>query len=189
MKGRRPVRCIFSDDNADGSSVDAPGDLEGRFVLWRADVDDDGRPRIFVNPLAMPDAPSLWFVGLPEFDASRPAMTLVGYEDPSIPVGSVVPDTTFFGLPIRSQDQVGAIRWWRDDAVVDQVYVGDAWRRRHVATALIYTASAYHQLHGWPGRLHSDGRRTSMGERLVAGIRHPSRIAVLDTLMPPMDEP
>jgi hypothetical protein len=56
-----------------------------------------------------------------------------------------------------------------------------------VATALIYAASAYHQLHGWPGRLHSDGRRTAMGEQLAAGIRHPSRIAALDHLLPPMD--
>jgi hypothetical protein len=56
-----------------------------------------------------------------------------------------------------------------------------------VASALIYAASAYHQLHGWAGRLHSDGRRTSMGQQLVAGLRHPDRIAPLSTLMPPMD--
>ena len=57
-----------------------------------------------------------------------------------------------------------------------------------MATAVIYAASAYHQLHGWPGRLHSDGRRTTLGEQLVAGLRHPDRIAPLETLMPPMDE-
>lgn len=65
--------------------------------------------------------------------------------------------------------------------------MGERWRRRHVATALIYAASGYHQLHGWPGRLRSDGRRTTMGDGLVAGLRHPGRIAPLATRMPPMD--
>lgn len=181
------VRCLFSDDHPDGAVVDEPAELEGRFEIWRADVDDQGRPRVLVNPDAAPGTPILWFVALPELRAERPAMTLVGYEHAVLPPGTVVPDTTFFHLPTRNRDQVGAIRWWRDDAVVDQVYVGADWRRRHVATSLIYAASGYHQLHGWPGRLHSDGRRTSMGERLVAGLRHPDRIASLDRLLPPMD--
>ncbi|CAN5633170.1 hypothetical protein BH10ACT1_BH10ACT1_26170 [soil metagenome] len=188
LPGKRwRVRCLFSDDHPDGSIVEHAAELEGRFEIWRADLDDEGRPRVLVNPEAASDAPAMWFVALPELNATRPAVTLVGYEHAVLPPGVVVPDGTFFHLPTRSRDQVGAIRWWRDEAVVDQVYVGDLWRRRHVATALIYAASAYHQLHGWPGRLHSDGRRTSMGEGLVAGLRHPDRIAALDRLMPPMD--
>jgi hypothetical protein len=177
----------MSDQHADGEVVADPGDTSGVFELWRADLDERGRPRVLVNPVATPDAPMLWFVGLPERELQRPAMTLVGYEHEALPPGVVVPNTTFFSLPTRNDDQVGAIRWWPDEATVDQVYVGDRWRRRHVATALIYAASAYHQLHGWPGRLHSDGRRTAMGEQLAAGIRHPSRIAALDHLLPPMD--
>lgn len=186
-RGRWQVRCLFSDDHADGAKVTDPGDTSGRFEIWRADLDDEGRPHLWVNPDAAPDSPQMWFVALPEFDDVRPAVTLVGYDHEALPPGVVVPDATFFSLPTRNRDQVGAIRWWRDDAVVDQVYVGEAWRRRHVATALIYAASAYHQFLGWPDRLHSDGRRTSLGENLVAGLRHPSRIEALDTLMEPMD--
>jgi hypothetical protein len=115
-------------------------------------------------------------------------MTLVGFEGPEVPAGSVIQDGAFFHLPVRSDDQAGAIRWYRDEAVVHQVYVGEAYRRRHVATAMIYAASAYHQLHGWPGRLHSDGRYTELGQSLVAGLRHPDRIAPLQEAMPPMDE-
>lgn len=190
LPGRRwRVRCLFSDDHPDGAVVDDPGELPGRFEIWRADLDEQERPRLLVHPDAAPGAPSMWFVTLPELNAPRPAMTLVGYEHDVLPPGTVIPDGQFFHLPTRNRDQVGAIRWWRDEAVVDQVYVGDLWRRRHVATAMIYAASAYHQLHGWPGRLHSDGRRTSMGEHLVAGLRHPDRIASLDRLMPPMDPP
>lgn len=188
LPGKRwKVRCLFSDDHPDGSIVEEPGDSAGRFELWRADLDSEGRPRVSVHRDAAPASPVMWFVALPEPNAERRAMTLVGYEHDVVPPGVVVPDTTFFHLPVRSEDQVGAIRWWTDDATVDQVYVGDRWRRRHVATALIYAASAYHQLHGWPGRLHSDGRRTSLGEQWVAGLRHPDRIAGLDELMPPMD--
>ena len=188
LPGKRwQVRCLFSDDHDDGTVVNDPDAIPGRFEIWRADVDAEGRPRVLVNPDAVPDSPTMWFVALPEFGAERAAMTLVGYEHAVMPPGVVIPDATFFHLPTRNRDQVGAIRWWRDDGVVDQVYVGERWRRRHVATALIYAASAYHQLHGWSGRLHSDGRRTSMGEHLVAGLRHPDRIASLDRLMAPMD--
>jgi hypothetical protein len=185
--GRWRVRCLFSDDHPDGTTVDDPGDTEGRFEIWHADLDDEGRPRLLVNPDAVPDAPAMWFVALPEPTAERPAMTLVGFDQDVVPAGSVINDGTFFHLPVRSDDQVGAIRWWTGEAVVDQVFVSERFRRRHVASALIYAASAYHQLHGWPGRLHSDGRRTSMGEQLVAGLRHPDRIAPLSDLMPPMD--
>lgn len=186
--GRWRVRCLLGGDHPDGVVVEDPGDTSDLFELWRADVDDQGRPRLHVHPDAVPGAPAMWFVALPEPSATPRAMTLVGFDDPVVAPGTVIPDGAFFHLPVRSEDQVGAVRWWPDEAIVDQVFVGAAWRRRHVATAVIYAASAYHQLHGWPGRLHSDGRRTTLGEQLVAGLRHPDRIAPLEDLMPPMDE-
>jgi hypothetical protein len=186
--GRHHVRCLFGPGHPDGEVIEAPGDTSGLFELWRADLDDQGRPLIWINPAAAPEAPSLWFVALPEADLDRRAMNLVGFENPVLPAGTVVSDAMFFHLPVRSSEQAGAIRWWTGDAVVDQVFVGDAYRRRHAATLLIYAASAYHQMQGWPGRLHSDGRRTQMGQHLVAGLRHPSRIAEFERLMPPMDK-
>lgn len=184
--GRWRVRCLFSDDHPDGTVVTDPGDTEGRFEIWRADVDDEGRSRVLVNPDAAPGSPPLWFVVLPE-RGERPATTLVAFADDALPPGTVVTDAVFFSMPVRNDDQVAAIRWWHEEAVVDQVYVAEPYRRSHVASAIIYAASAYHQLHGWPGRLHSDGRRTTMGEQLVTGLRHPDRIAPLTKLMPPMD--
>jgi hypothetical protein len=187
--GRWQVRCLVGGAHPDGEVVENPGDTSGLFELWRADLDAEGRPRVRVTPDAVPGAPAMWFVALPDLTGPRAAMTLVGYDDIQIPPGTVISDGLFFHLSVRNDDQVGAIRWWRDEAVVDQVYVGDRWRRRHVATAIIYAASAFHQLHGGPGRLHSDGRRTDLGQSLVAGLRHPDRIAPLAHLMPPMDGP
>jgi hypothetical protein len=183
------VRCWIGGDHPDGTVAENPGDTSGLFELWRTDLDGEGRPHLWINPAAVPEAPELWFVALPEFGLARPAMTLVGFEQPVLPAGVVVGDGVFFHLPVRSSDQAAAIRWWRDEGVVDQVFVGDGYRRRHAATLMIYAASAYHQMHGWPGRLHSDGRYTRLGQQLVAGLRHPDRIARLERLMPPMDEP
>lgn len=185
--GRWQVRCHVDDRHPDGEVVDEPGDVDGVFVLWHASESTDGHSTIELAPGVCPGAPDCWFVALPERDAQPEAMTLVAFSTPHQPAGTVVSDAEFFHLPVRSDEQLGAIRWWPDEAVVDQVYVHGDWRRRHVATVLIYTASAYHQHQGWPGRLHSDGRRTKMGDALVTGLRHPDRIAPLQLVLPPMD--
>ena len=185
--GRWQVRSWVGGDHADGAVVDDAGDTSGLFEIWRADLDEQGRPRLWLNPRAVPDTPPMWFVGIPELTGPRPAMALVGYSDPCVPAGTVVTDGSFFHLPVRNSDQLGALRWWRDEAVVDQVFIAAQWRRHRVAFAMIFAASAYHQLMGWPGRLHSDGRRTALGERLVTGLRRGDLPAPLTTLMPPMD--
>lgn len=105
----------------------------------------------------------------------------LGWQSPAPPTGT---SAWYERLAPLSTD-----RWWRNDAVVDQVYVSPDMRRSHLATHVIYAASAFHQLHGWPGRLHSDGRRTMLGEALVAEFRHPGRIAPLEKLLTPMDPP
>lgn len=181
------VRCIVDDRHGDGEVVDDPSGSEESFVLWRAGLDDEGRPYVRVDPEAVPGTPPLWFVQIPERDVDPWALTLVAFATDHLPPGTVVTDPVFFHLPVRSDEQVGALRWWPDEAVVDQVYVAPDHRRLHAATAIIYAASAFHQLNGWPGRLHSDGRRTTMGDQLVAGLRHPDRIAPLAKRMDPMD--
>ena len=56
-----------------------------------------------------------------------------------------------------------------------------------LGTVMIYSASAFHQAHGWAGVLHGDGRRTYVGDKFVAGLRHPQRYAPLVETQPPMD--
>ena len=101
--------------------------------------------------------------------------------------GTVITEHEFLPLAVRSDAQVGAIRWWSDEACVEQVYVTRELRRARLATKIIYAASAFHQAHGWPGRLHSDDRRTELGQQLVVGLRHANRITPWGRRMAPMD--
>ena len=181
------VRCYVEDRFPDGEVIADPDGLGDTFLLWDADLDEAGRPLLSVNPAVSPGAPPMWFVHLDERDTDPPATLLVAFASDHLPPGTVVSDPVFFSMPVLNDQQVGAIRWWHGDAVVDQLFVREDLRRLHVGTVLIYAASAFHQFNGWAGRLHSDGRRTHLGEALVTGLRHPDRIARLQQLMPPMD--
>jgi hypothetical protein len=193
------VDCHFDDRIPDGHTVAADtetaglgdlgdlGDLDDSPRIWSTAVDPAGRLRVTVDDWAAPGAPACWFVLLVPEGRERASATLVAYPTGHLDPGTVVSDAVFFGLPVRSSAQIAAIRWWRDDGCVDQVFVGPEHRRTHLATKIVYAASAVHQAHAWPGRLHSDGRRTDLGQRLVAGLRHPDRIAPWTARMPPMD--
>lgn len=185
--GRWQARCHLDDRHPDGAIIDDPGPTDDLFVLWHAHLDDAGRTVVDLAPGVRPGAPDIWFVALPQRDGDQPTLTLVAFATDHRAPGTVLSDAEFFHLPVPNDAQLGAIRWWPDEAVVDQVFVADEWRRHHVATVLIYTASAFHQHQGWPGRLHSDGRRTRLGVSLVTGLRHPERIAPLDKLLEPME--
>lgn len=186
-RGRWRVRCHLDDRHPDGTIVDGDHAPSDAFVLWHADADDASHARIDIAPGVCPGAPDVWFVALRHTNPDTDTMTLVAFATEHHPPGTVIGDAEFFHLPVSNDAQVGAIRWWPDEAVVDQVYVGDEWRRHHLATVMIYTASAYHQHQGWPGRLHSDGRRTQLGVSFVTGLRHPERIAPLEMLLAPME--
>jgi len=148
-----------------------------------------GHDLICLNPVWLAGAPTLWFVALPEHDQPRPAISLVGFATEHFPVGTVITDPEFFTLPLRSEEQVGAIRWWYEDGIVDQVFIAEAWRRRHLGTAFTYAASAWQALHGKCSNLRSDGRRTELGKHLDAGTQFPNRFALITEISPPMDLP
>jgi hypothetical protein len=169
--------------------VTDPGDTSGLFELWRAELDASGRSHLTVNPLSIPDATPLWFVHLPDRHANPRRVSLVGYATDHLPSGSVVNDPEFFHLPVRNDEQIGAVRWWPDTGTVDQVYITKQRRGVDQGRLLIYAASALHQHHGWPGRIHLDGNRTLAGEQALGSRRHPHRIAPLARLYGDLDDP
>lgn len=186
-KNRWRARAIVSDAHRDADVIDGPVSRDDAHELWRTDVDSDGRSVISLNPTAIRNAPPLWFVVVPDLDATRSAMMLAGFATDHVAPGTVLTNPEFFSLPVQSTDQVGAIRWWHLEGVVDQVFVAEQWRRRFLGTALIYAANAYQVHNGWPSKLTSDGRRTELGEQLAAATLFPDRFAPLKTLSPPMD--
>jgi GNAT superfamily N-acetyltransferase len=181
------VRCFLDGPFGDGETVKEPANLADYRMLWSAVPLGSGRLRVHLAPFAAPEAPATWFVNVDEPRASPRATNLVAFASDHFAPGTVINGYTFATLGISSDDQIGALRWYPETGIVHQVFVGEKWRRQQVGTLLIYAASAFHQARGWAGRLHSDGRRTDLGQFFVAGLRHPERIAPLSETMPPMD--
>lgn len=181
------VSAWESEDHPDGAIVEAAGDDVDGALIWRSRASDAGILSIALGPDAVPGAPDLWFVKVDEPRATPPACNVVAFASDDFPPGTVITNYRFATAQVANDKQVGALRWYPRDGLVHQVYVAPDWRRRRVGSAVIYAASAIHQSHGWPGKLHSDGRRTDLGDMFVAALRHPERIAPLTETMPPMD--
>lgn len=175
-------------EHEDGALVDAGGPgVDAAPLLWSVDSSGRGLLRVTLEPGVAPSAPDCWFVLVAEPRATPAAVNLVAYADDRFPAGTVVSNFTFASAGVPNDEQVAAVRWYPGTGVVHQIYVASAWRRHQLGTALLYTASAVHQAHGWTRHLRSDGRRTDIGQRFTAGLRHPGRIAPHTEVMPPMD--
>ena len=189
LDGRWQMRSFRSERFVDGTILGPDDDtalLLDAYETWNTRV-VDGRLVIWVNPERAPKAPDLWYCAMFDPPADRPAVHLVGFATDDVEPGTVIGDTEFFALPVRSDEQVGAVRWWTDDGEVDQVYVAQRdYRRQHVAAKLIRAASAFHMANGWNGLLHDTGRRTDLGEHLASNF---PRVAERRERMPPMDPP
>jgi len=182
--GLTAVTCWRSDAHPDGSTVPAglarTADAE---ELWSLDVDEDARPRLRVA--ADPQlAGGLWFVALVE---EGDDVDLIAFDTPDLPAGTIVSEAAFRSSAVANEAQVGAIRWSRTTATIDQIYVLPQRRRRRIGTVLVYAASALHQASGWPGALQADGRRTRLGEQLVGSLPGARRVAPWSIESPPMD--
>lgn len=201
---RWQVRGIVSSAFPDGEVVHR-GDLDPDLVppddatLWSTSLDHRDRSVVWVSETATPGAPPMWFVSIAQpgergrghddaaDDLDPPTHDLVAFASDDLAPGTVVDNVAFTAMPTRSADQLAAVRWSPTTAVVDQIYVQQDHRRANVGTKLLYAASAFHQSMGWPGKLHSDGRRTELGQRFTAGLRHPTRIAPWTDRAHPMD--
>jgi hypothetical protein len=179
------VTCRLNDAYPDGSRVDDP-DLTAP-VFWRTLPAEHGLVRFELAGFATPAAPKVWFVNVDEPRASPKATNLVAFANDRMPAGTILSRYQFATLGVSNDEQAGAVRWYPANGLVHQIFVATAWRRRQLATHLLYAAGAFHQANGWPGHLHGDGRRTELGERLVAGLRHPGRFQSLTETMPTMD--
>jgi GNAT superfamily N-acetyltransferase len=179
--GLHLVSAHRGDEFPDGSTMH-----DGHPALWSTEPSENGLLRVIVAQASVPDAPSTWFVNVDEPRAMPPAANLVAYATDDFPAGTVVNKFQFGSLGLPSEEQAGAVRWFRD-GLVHQVFVAPKWRRKQLGTLLIYAASAFHQANGWQGKLHGDGRYTDLGNRFLENVPHAARIPQLTEPMPPMD--
>lgn len=166
-------------------SDDEPGDAE---LVWRSAAVERGLLQVTIPPHRAPGAPPLWFVAVDEPRAARAACNLVAYGGDTLTAGTIVSSHTFATLGVRSDTQLGAVRWYRD-GLVHQIFVSADHRRQNIGTALLHAAGAWQQANRWPGFLHSDGRRTLLGQLFLAAKQYPNRVRPLTETMPDMDAP
>ena len=160
--GRRRFVAVLSADFPPGAVVDLPG---SRLPTgWQVAVTTEA-DRVRAVDVALPGAPLLWYVELPEPDAT----TLVAFSDPRYADGAVLTAAEGHAAGVSGDDQVAALRWWPGTGLVHQVYVQPAARRRGVAGKLAQAAGGIQAARGLPD-LHGDGRRTDLGEQWREGL-------------------
>ncbi len=179
--------AAFGDETvADGTIVD--GGIEpDQEAAWRVEEASPGLAHITIGRYLLAEQPALWFVWVDEPKADPAGTNLVAFGGDRFAPGTVISRYAFATAGVPNGEQAGAVRWYPRDGLVHQIFVAPQWRRRFVASTLLYTADAFHQAQGWPGKLHADGRRTALGQLFAAGLRHPNRARALTEEMPAMD--
>jgi len=152
-------------------------------TLWRAVFAPESRQLLNVTAAV---GPAMWYVEVPEHDATPPAMSLVAFDTTHFRPGTVVGNAVFEPLAIRSDQQVGAIRWWPGTGQIHQVYVQPHRRREGIGSALACAAAAHLVASGSPHRLWAGGDRTELGEALAQVSPHQHRVRPRQRVLPPM---
>ena len=176
--GRFELVGLLSDHHPDGASVGPgpdPSDFPGAVELLSVRMDAELRPRVVIAPWVFPDAPELWFVEDDASTTARSMHSLAAFPGGRLPDGTIVTNAAFFTMPVRSDEQVGAVRWDTGTGEVDQIYVSPALRGSDVAKKLLMVAGAFHAHRSWPGKIHVGGRRSDDVEAMVQD-RTPQRV-------------
>jgi GNAT superfamily N-acetyltransferase len=178
------VVVVLSAEFPPSTVVDLPGDRRpsGWQVAVRTDV---GGPGVHAVAVALPDAPLLWYVELPE--PGTGATTLVAFSDARYAEGAVLDADTARLAGVAGDQQVAALRWWPGTGLTHQLYVAAEHRRRGVGRKLVQAAFGIQAARGLPA-LHGDGRRTELGEQWRLGLPGAvaSRMAARSDHLPPM---
>jgi GNAT superfamily N-acetyltransferase len=192
---RRPVwfALASSDRHPDAARVELlTGAAEreiGEDAVCIATYDDLGRVAgLQLGPRGARKAPPLWFAEIRESAAQPPAVNLVAFTGHGTAAGALVDESALAELPVRSEDQLGAVRWYPVSGELDQIYVQPEWRRRTIASGLLAAAATLSYARGWP-RMWSDGQRTDEGERLREAGPWRARAARRTHVAPPMTPP
>lgn len=181
---------MWSDRHPDGTRIELVEEAAEREVgddaVCVATFDDLQQViGLRVGHRGAPKAPPMWFAEIRESTARPPAVNLLAFTGHGPPSGALVSAADLPGLPVTTEDQLGAVRWYPATGEVDQIYVQPQWRRRSVSGALVGAGAALSHARGWP-RLWGDGQRTELGEKLRNASPWRRRAADLTHIAPPM---
>lgn len=186
------VLVVDSHHYPDGALIELPYaealELAGPGLVSEAVVERGRVTALHVARRFAPQAPALWFTEIAQPSPTPPATNLVAFLGAGQAVGALLGPAALAATGVRSEDQIGAIRWYPGTGEVDQVYVAPAWRRHHIATSLLGAAGALIAARGWP-RFWGDGQRTALGEQLRNSRSWRERTADLTHLAAPMTPP
>jgi GNAT superfamily N-acetyltransferase len=170
-----------SERYADGTVLEAADLREGDEFRWEATFDPRSGQLLTVM---VGSGPPMWFVedALP---GDPPEMALIAFGTDNFPAGMVISNDEFEGMPVSSDQQIGAIKWWPHNGQIHEIYVQPARRREGVGRGLIHAAGA-HQVTGGRPLLWSSGERTDLGEEFAQSQGGPYRVAPRTRVMPPM---
>lgn len=171
----------------DGTVVDRDDltetDLTEDEFRWEADFDPANGRLLSVD---VRGGPPMWFV---EDDSGMSAdpleMALIAFASFHFPPGFMLSNDEFEGMPVTSEEQIGAIKWWPGNGQIHEIYVQPAHRRQGVGGALIHAAGA-HQITAGRPTLWSSGERTDLGEAFARARGGALRAAPWGRRMPPM---
>jgi len=178
----------YGSDAVDDGVIREGGQEPDQEAAWATLPASPGLMRVEIGSYLLPNPPALWFVWVDEPKTTPAGTNLVAFGGERFEPGTIVSRYTFATAGVSNGEQAGAVRWYPGGGQVHQIFVAPEWRRRNVASTLLYTADAFHQANGWEGKLHGDGRRTALGQLMLAGLIHPNRAKQLTEQMPPMDE-
>lgn len=89
---------------------------------------------------------------------------------PGVAPGTVLTAADVARLGLAARDELAAVRWNPATGQVLELHVDPDFRRRRVATRLLFAAEACAVARGWPC-LWVGGERTALGESLLRGLR------------------
>lgn len=109
--------------------------------------------------------PDLWYV-LEETTSPTDMVALHAMTGGAFPNGTVVAtgDINKFGFKVS--DRVGFVKWFRKDSRLQQVSVGENWRRMRISTALISVADMVVKSGDYGPHLNGGDITTTDGEEL-----------------------
>lgn len=135
----RAVESYSTDDHPHPYRVDG-GERPSDTPAWSTLHHDGKFLRTTVDHGHLPKAPPLWFVLVDAVEPLGPTSSLLAFANDTHPDGAVLTVEQFRKTGISGDQQVGAIKWWRETATLVQIHVADTHRRRGIAIKLINTA-------------------------------------------------